>query len=468
MKHCPLYIVVLVLCITNLFSTEKQLKKKAKQGIVHQKQGRCAHAIKLFKQVVKTKPHWYSLYNRIAKCFQQLEYDEIAMNYYRKTLRYDPNNVQATSELEKYLKFKKFQKSPKITTPQAVSQKKFFSVNEIQQMQKRLWFLRDGKLMTSLLNGRDLREYSPIIYSGVFPERGGNNGFPVLMREEKGAPNIIFYLFPDDGTMLRLSAEGYDCRAPLYLPESNEILFLARKVVIAPESSEIETKYFYEQTYSLYGIDLKEGVFKEEPRVYLKNFHTISDFEKGPGGAIYLVGQKVPEALSRVFLWKRSKDLEQISLGVGGDQSVRKSPDGTKLVSLVRGPDEKYSYVVIDLESKESFALTSIRASIIKGTWDNNSKNFIFASSNPGLKDRWETTVYKVSVPQLLVSKLFESNFLYSDFKVDETGKLLYFLSNYDNNYEVYRYNLETKSQDRLTISTSDETRLGFWTFSGI
>ena len=194
MKHWPFYIVVLVISITNLFSSEKQLKKKAKQGIVHQEQGRCAHAIKLFKQVVKTKPHWYSLYNRIAKCFQQLEYEKIAMNYYRKTLRYDPNNVQATSELEKYLKFKKFQKSPKVTTPQAVSPKKFFSVNEIQQMQKRLWFLRDGKLMTSLLNGRDLREYSPIIYSGAFPERGGNNGFPVLMREEKGASNIIFYL----------------------------------------------------------------------------------------------------------------------------------------------------------------------------------------------------------------------------------------------------------------------------------
>ena len=182
----------------------------------------------------------------------------------------------------------------------------------------------------------------------------------------------------------------------------------------------------------------------------------------------YIVGQKTVESLSRVFEWIYGKNINQISSGFGGDQSVQQSPDCKNLISMVRGPDDKLSYIVINLDSKESFALTSIRSSRMMGVWSPDSKNFIFSSSNPSIKDSWETKVYKVAIPQLLVSELFESNFLYRDFLVDESGEMLYFLSNYDNNYEVYRYNMETKSQDRLTISTGDETRLGFWTFSGI
>ena len=110
---------------------------------------------------------------------------------------------------------------------------------------------------------------------------------------------------------------------------------------------------------------------------------------------------------------------------------------------MVRGPDDKLGYIVINLDSKESFALTSIRSSRMAGVWSPDSKNFIFSSSNPSIKDSWETKVYKVAIPQLLVSELFESNFLYRDFLMDESGEMLYFLSNYDNNYEVYRYNME-------------------------
>ena len=160
--------------------------------------------------------------------------------------------------------------------------------------------------------------------------------------------------------------------------------------------------------------------------------------------------------------------MDRISSGFGGDQSIQQSPDGSKLISLVRGSDGKYGYIVIDRESKESFALTSIRSSHLSGVWSPDSNYFIFSTSNPGLKDRWETKVYKVTIPQLLISEVFESNFLYSNFSINESGEILYFLSNYDGNYEAYRYNLKTKSQERLTISADDETRLGFWTFSGI
>ena len=44
----------------------------------------------------------------------------------------------------------------------------------------------------------DLREYSFMIYSGVFPEREVIM-VSVLMQEEYGAPQILFYLFPDGG-----------------------------------------------------------------------------------------------------------------------------------------------------------------------------------------------------------------------------------------------------------------------------
>ena len=143
------------------FSNPTELREKARKGVSHQKQGRCAHAIKLFKEVVNAKPHWYSLYNRIADCFQKLDYDEIAMNYYRKTLKYDPVNSLATKQLQKYLKSKKSLQTAEAVEMPKVSKDRFFSSNEIKQMQERLWFLRDGILMTSLRDGRDLREYSP-------------------------------------------------------------------------------------------------------------------------------------------------------------------------------------------------------------------------------------------------------------------------------------------------------------------
>ena len=99
------------------------------------------------------------------------------MNYYRKTLKYDPVNSLATKQLQKYLKSKKSLQTAEAVEMPKVSKDRFFSSNEIKQMQERLWFLRDGILMTSLRDGRDLREYSPLVYFEVFPERGSDRGF---------------------------------------------------------------------------------------------------------------------------------------------------------------------------------------------------------------------------------------------------------------------------------------------------
>lgn len=459
-------ILIFLALTTCFFSNPTELREKARKGVSHQKQGRCAHAIKLFKEVVNAKPHWYSLYNRIADCFQKLDYDEIAMNYYRKTLKYDPVNSLATKQLQKYLKSKKSLQTAETVVMPKVSKDRFFSSNEIKQMQERLWFLRDGILMTSLRDGRDLREYSPLVYFEVFPERGSDRGFPVLMQEKLNAPKIVFFLYPNDGALIRITSDEYDCSLPLFIPETNELLFVARKVIVSP--GEDEKVYTYEDRYSIYGLDLREDSYKARPRGYHKSFHSILDLKKGEANTTYIVAQKEIDQVSRVFQWVRGEKISQISFGFGADYSIQKSPDGENLVRMVKGADDKFGYFVTNIKSKQSFALTSIKSKKMTGVWSPDSKNFIFASSEPGIEDRWQTTVYKVSIPQLLVSELFQSNFLYKDFLIDESGEMIYFLSNYDNNYEVYRYDMETKSQERLTISTGDETRLGFWTFSGI
>ena len=129
-------ILIFLALTTCFFSNPTELREKARKGVSHQKQGRCAHAIKLFKEVVNAKPHWYSLYNRIADCFQKLDYDEIAMNYYRKTLKYDPVNSLATKQLQNTLKSKKSLQTAETVEMPKVSKDRFSAQMKLSKCKK--------------------------------------------------------------------------------------------------------------------------------------------------------------------------------------------------------------------------------------------------------------------------------------------------------------------------------------------
>ena len=71
------------------------------------------------------------------------------------------------------------------------------------------------------------------------------------------------FLYPNDGTLIRITSDEYDCSLPLFIPETNELLFVARKVIVSP--GEDEKVYTYEDRYSIYGLDLREDSYKARP-----------------------------------------------------------------------------------------------------------------------------------------------------------------------------------------------------------
>ena len=450
-----------------VFCKESVWTQKVERAITHQNNGQCTHAIKIYKEVILVKPHWYSLYNRIGECFQKLGYEEIAVKYFRKTLTYDPSNSKAESVLKKYMKDQ--QESDQQFEISLPSKSKFMTTSEIKALNKRLWFLRNGLLNTSLRDGRDLREYSTISMLEVFPERGGNGGFPVLMNAKEGDPHGIFYLYPDEGAMTRISGENYDCRQPLLLQKENELLFLAKyvKKSVRADSSQNTTEISSEG-FGLYGLNLNEQSFDKKPDRYLPEFYSIKELYIDLMGSVYFVGKKFKEARNEIYRWKKNTDPEKITIGLGDISTMQLSPDNKKIMAFVGHADTTYSVMVIDLGNKHSFAVIPSRHKRLAGTWSRDSKHYFIAATDEGKKDRWETRLYQVNILNSQVIQLLESNFLYKDLIVDEQSQNLYYLSNFDGNYEVYSFNLEAKSQQRLTISISDETQLGFWTFSGI
>ena len=465
------FIIIKTLLLVGLnqivFCKEDVWTQKVERAIAHQKRGQCTHAVKIYKEVISAKPHWYSLYNRIGECFQKLGYEEIALKYYRKTMTYNPGNKKAGSVLKKHMKDQqKRGEQYKVSIP---SNNKFMTAREIKSLNKRLWFLRNGLLNTSLRDGSDLREYATISMLKIFPERGGNGGFPVLMNAKVGDPQGIFYLYPDEGSMTRVSAENYDCRQPVLLPIENELLFLAKNVKKKTKSDSsqgvIEER---SENFGLYGLSLNEQSFESKPKRYLSEFYSIRELHIDLKSNIYIIGKKFKEARSEIYKWSKGKDPEKITIGTNDIVAMQLSPDNKKVMAFTAYSDKTFGGMIIDLNNKHSSSIIPSRHKRLVGTWGRDSMHYFIATTDAGKKDRWETSLFKINTSNSQVIKLFESNFLYKDLVVDEQNQNLYYLSNFDGNYEVYNFNLETKSQQRLTISISDETQLGFWTFSGI
>lgn len=459
--------VQLIIQASTFCASGDSYKQKADKGIAEQSNGRCAHAIKIYKEVVAAKPHWYSLYNRIGECFQKLGYSEIARNYFRKTLTYDPDNSQAKSFLEKYLTSQNSEEDLiEISEPPKSG---FMSSEEIQAMNQRLWFLRDGLLVTSLRDGSDLREYSQLSMLQIFPKRGGADGFPVLMREKLDAPQGIFYLYPEEGSMMKVSREGYDCHQPIFFSARKELLFLVRSVDKSlTQSMPTDSSSDMGFVYGLHGLNLDGEAHGKTPTRYLSDFYSITEILGGRTDELYFVGRKTAGDRSNVYRWIDGKEPQTVTIGLGNVSGIQLSPDGKRIMALVNHSDGKNSFMVIDLDSGQSSALISSRNDRVSGAWDSDSQHFFMAATDVGINDKWETTVFKINALSFQINKLWKSNFLYKNFVVDEEGRKIYYLSNFDGNYEVYRYNLDTQTQQRLTISSSDETQLGFWTFSGI
>ena len=434
-------------------SSEDRVMKLLKKGVQHQDRKEWAHAVKSYKQVIQSKPQLYKVYNRIGYCFEQLGFYDIAMKYYRKTLSFDPLNRFAKKKIKEAVLEKQRREQESNLEVELTSDEKprQYGVEDIAHQVKRLWYIRGGKLYTSTRDGSDEYLYSEELLGNVYPDENSKEGFPVEYIQEDGNADIYF-LRPNEGTLSRLTASSLEHQSPVFVADRKRVYFLEKDAQGTP---------------SLWSVELKDEAHKTKPERHLEEFTDFRHlFYRRDKKSLFFSAKPVVGGVSRVFRWDLENKPEQLTYGQGEDIRGYLSPNGKLLVTQKRDEKGKVNLHFFDLVKRFNYQLTFFDKTELSGVWSPNSKDFVFGTSKTHDKDQWNGVMGIVDVERKFITTLVENNFQYREFLIDEAGENIYYLTNYDNNFEVYQMNLEKKKEVRLTISDEDEEQLGFWTFS--
>jgi hypothetical protein len=434
-------LILFFLLISLPIATQRDLNLLVQEGIQFQKQGRCSRAIDAFKRVLKRQPQRFQLYNRVGFCFEKLKYPKVARKYYLKTLSYDPQNPLARKRVRALL-----EPEPKASSKSSSQGSLLFAKQPQVQIQdlKRLFVIRDGLLFTLHRNGSNLRQYSTEKLGFLFPVSGSLVGIPLERVSDLGRREI-FILEPKSGNLTFLAGSEQDFHSPLLIPSKKKLFFLGG----SPNRSK------------LFSLTLGSD---EKPKAHLQALDGVLDLAWHPQTErLFLSARDRPKAHSKIYGWDLKTKPEPFSSGVSDAEGVLLSSDGKFLVFRRRNTKNRWDYVLKSLQDPGQKDLTSFGSISLKAVLGASSSRLYFASSVPGEKDPYRSTLGYLEIETGFVTPLLEHNFAFQSLRVDKTETYLYYLTNYDNQFEAYRLNLETKIPERLTLSDQNETQLGFW-----
>lgn len=424
------------------------------RGIQEQKNGNCARAIKAYKEVVEEKPHIYQVYPRMGFCFEKLGYPKIAIKYYRKTLDYDPQNAVAIKALKRFkaeqLALERKTRKPVLVELSSGSNNLVQGSSSSIEDLGRLWVLREGQILTLRRDGSDLTPYSEVAFYQMGQFQPGSVGIPVVYQQKEFQPDI-FFMYPEDSTMVRLSRCPVPCQDPVYFKEQSSVVYIKSTSSTVNEAYAVEVVEFEDQL---------------KPRRILNDFEWVGDFRLHRD-RLYFSGKK-PDQKKKIYSYSQvDGKVSQESFGLGVDRNPKPSPNGKYLAVQRQTEAGKWNWHLFERGTKYNYQLTFFDGTEIQGGWEPGEEYFYFSTSQPGTEDRWNSVLGRVLVSEKFIEELQKTNFLYQDFKIDSGGDHLYYLTNYDNNYEVYRLPLVSEGlPERLTMSQADEMQYGFWTFS--
>ncbi len=411
-------------------------------GVSYQKKGQCAHAIKEFKRVIRSRPQFYSVYNRIGACFEILGYPKIAEKYFRKTLEYDPKNSYSAQRLKTILEARNKLNLPELRPDTEIEEARV----KDPEIRSRIFFKRAKMIFTMLDNGADLRPYSNVNLERLYSSPSDREGFLVVLKVPDGRDGI-FFLSVDAGEL--------------------EPLFKARGAISSPVRSVSKNEVFFLENFKgktmLLSIPFDLGKENTSPRQHLQDFQEIKEFFWDEARVrMILSARRSPSDSTKIYSWIPGKKPVKVSFGPGDDADPQVSPDG-RWLAFVRLSGDSKELMVRDLKSSTEVPLTSLSAKQLSFCWSRLTNRIYFSSLKSGLEESIVSQLGWVDPLKKRPQILQEQNFHFKNLLAGFNDEYLYYLTDYDNNYEIYRIHLESSRAQRLTMSEQDETQIGLW-----
>ncbi|MCO4783676.1 MAG: hypothetical protein KC646_15220 [Candidatus Cloacimonetes bacterium] len=440
------YIIIIFLSISySIHASDAEIKALIKKGILHQKNNECAHAIKDFKEVIKRKPQMYKLYNRIAFCFDYLGFEKVSIKYYKRTLDFDPQDPYALKTLRRIYSNKKEAESIK-NTKEILIPKQNDGLTNLINYSVKMFYNLNGVLYHSDRDGAYKRKFAEFSLGKIYPSNS-KLGVATIIEEGLNYQKLHFFDF-HKSEFFPVAEKELSVVTPFYSDTRNKIVFLST-------SKDGKSK-------KLMQVDAKMDV---DPKTLVEDFYSIDEFVMNEESQnIYFVGRKESGLKSRIYKLSSQKEIVQLSF-VGGDFSNIKVLSNDKfLLSRQKNDRQKYNLLVIDLTNKLISNITHEGFDELTGVWGNTDKSIYYTASNISLTEKWKTKLVKYEREAGFATTLSKSAFLQEDLYVDELEKYVYARSNYDSNYEIYRFRISSPKRERLTITDEDEEHLRFMT----
>lgn len=419
-------------------ASQMDLSKVMQRGLDYERKGQCAHAVREFKKIIRVRPQTYTVYNKLAACFQTLGYPDIAEKYFRKTLEYDPQNSYSRAKLKEILK----------------SREVVEVLNEDQDLEEqptyeqipgfRLYFVRDKKIYSISGDGSDLRPYTEAPLDMIYPDPSDRKGMFVVQTQEQGN-QTLFYLEVGRGEIIPVHESQGVIDNPILSFNQKEIFFLE--------------KLQGQTLLKSIPFKLNEAL---KASIQLKDLIEIRTFIKDDNHRLILSGRKELFDPLKIYLWQPGEQAEKLTFSTGDDLKPRLSADGNWL-AYVREVNEKQELMVKNMRNFDEFPLTHLDGKELNFCFARLSSTIFFSSSRSDEKGLIVSFLGWVDPGERSIHKLQERSFHYRSLMTSVDDSYLYFLSDYDNNLEIYRMNLEKAREERLTISDADETQFGLW-----
>jgi len=433
-------------------SYARDLNALFREGVEHQNANRLVHAVAAYREYLKLRPQASAVANRAAYCFEELGYPEIASRYFSQALEYDPSNQYAKDGLKRVLIKIKAQTQTEVL-PEAPSITIGIRTEAVKEPEdtvvRRLYMLRNNQVYTMLTDGRDLRQFSEVVFGAITVPQKGFGFLSELAKDREhpdgGVDRDLFYYDQNSGLFQALSRIREDEYHPRYV--NGKVWFLRRD----GENSQLFHTPF----------DLKKEGFEEAQKV-LEGFDSIQRFEIDRG-TLWFSARKMRGEPFRIF--RQADGTEPVPFIQGFDSYPEffLSPKGDFLALQRVDSNIRSNFLLADPTKQERIPVLVEPVDEIFGVFSSDSERFYYSASRVSLKEGWDTVLCEFDIQTKHTRVLWKHNFLNRNLVLDPENQWIYLTSNYDNNFEIYRVHLSSLRRERLTISDADETQIGFW-----
>lgn len=444
--------LLLALFFQGSLSFSDSLQKRYTRALEWESRGKFVHALKEYREILKFRPQSTEISNRAASCFERLGYLKLALRYYEKSLEYAPQNAKALegkTRVSLALASMVREEEQENQGIEIVLPGQETKAPAVEETQSRLWFSREGVLYTMLRNGSSQRRYSEVQFGWLDRPVPGFGWLSTMGGAGSGQKDRDIQWFDGrTGTLYQVLSSSKDDYNPVYLSGSH-FHFLR---------SESSGGQWLEAELS------SEGRILSETRV-MDDFQDARGLIPGPEG-LWVLGRR--NSIEPIKAWYfHQGELLRKSPGSGEDDGVVPSSQASLYAIRRVDPALKRNFLILNETNGKRLSLPQEGVDLLEGSFDPKGNFFFAAASVKDSTEGWATRLMALNLTNSEQRVLLKTNFLIRNLVVDEGLNWVYYLTDYDGNFEVYRLAIQGDGiPERLTLSSDqNELQLGVWTF---